>query len=733
MGPAPEMSCRALIPEMRRCLDWHFKIWKPLSIKLEVAGLKLEEVITTQPRVANQTSEYLLIERLATHDLPLLLANEAARRRLKECEVWFDHLENLLIHVNPSVSDHGCVGRLVSAVRQRNPEAYVSALEYLRRLYSIQPLVIDRDRLLSKLRFCAPSWSEKIAHRIPPHDIGTVPDNFREAWTWRQIHDELCERDKLDAHALLHNIDKIRDKLRQVTQQLIEARAWGKQLERLQKNNSVRQALVGWLDTAKRLVSTKQADKRQMLLSEGRKLMQQCWHAVPAWIMPIPILVESFDFRTTRFDVVIIDEASQADLNALIPLYLGKQIIVVGDHEQVTPLGVGEDQTILENLRKSMLQDIPNSHLFDKLSSIYDICRQSFVDAVRLVEHFRCVPEIIAFSNQLSYEGRIKPLRETNSTNLKPACIARRVNGFRENDINRVEAQNIIDTIKAMIEHPAYMGKSIGIISMIGEAQANLIQTMLHSEIDAIELETRRIRAGISSEFQGDERDIIFLSMVDSSPEEGPLRAVGAGAFEQTKKRYNVAASRARDQLWVVHSFDSNLHLKSTDLRFQLLEHVKDPFTTLRAFEKEERKVESPFEREVLKRLTAAGFLVRTQWQVGYFRIDMVVEGGNKRLAVECDGDRWHPLEKLSEDMERQTILERLGWQFVRIRGSAFYRNPEEAMRPVFERLAELEIPPQTSTPGDPIAPDMTLIHELDNIIAKQKQQIAQSSQQSNQ
>lgn len=127
----------------------------------------------------------------------------------------------------------------------------------------------------------------------------------------------------------------------------------------------------------------------------------------------------------------------------------------------------------------------------------------------------------------------------------------------------------------------------------------------------------------------------------------------------------------------------------------------------------------SPFEREVLKRLTGAGYLVRTQWQVGYFRIDMVVEGGGKRLAVECDGDRWHPLEKLSEDMERQAILERLGWQFVRIRGSAFYRNPEQAMRPVFERLSEMGIPRESGGERQHPVSDMTLIHEVDDIVAK--------------
>jgi very-short-patch-repair endonuclease len=139
----------------------------------------------------------------------------------------------------------------------------------------------------------------------------------------------------------------------------------------------------------------------------------------------------------------------------------------------------------------------------------------------------------------------------------------------------------------------------------------------------------------------------------------------------------------------------------------------------LRALNQEERRTESPFEREVLKRLTIAGYLVHTQWQVGYFRIDMVVEGGGKRLAVECDGDRWHPLEKLAEDIERQTILERLGWQLVRVRGTAFYRNPELAMQPVFARLAELEITQEACTALPQQTTDMTLIHELDDLIAQ--------------
>jgi very-short-patch-repair endonuclease len=194
------------------------------------------------------------------------------------------------------------------------------------------------------------------------------------------------------------------------------------------------------------------------------------------------------------------------------------------------------------------------------------------------------------------------------------------------------------------------------------------------------------------------------------------LRTTGEGAFELTKKRYNVAVSRARDQLWVMHSFDPDLHLKSGDLRLRLLQHVNDPLAAIRAFDTEARRTESPFEKEVLKRLINAGYRVKTQWQVGYFRIDMVVEGDGKRLALECDGDRYHPIEKLAEDVERQAILERLGWKFVRIRGTAFYRNPDRAMDEVFSKLIESGIPPVGNEGEAPLS-DMTLVNELTALV----------------
>jgi very-short-patch-repair endonuclease len=119
----------------------------------------------------------------------------------------------------------------------------------------------------------------------------------------------------------------------------------------------------------------------------------------------------------------------------------------------------------------------------------------------------------------------------------------------------------------------------------------------------------------------------------------------------------------------------------------------------------QEQKIESEFERQVLQRLVKAGYRVTTQWPVGAYRIDLVVEGAGRRLAIECDGERWHSAEKLGEDMARQAILERLGWRFVRIRGSQFFRNPDIAIEPVFTRLRALDIPPEGSiaqNSGDP-------------------------------
>jgi very-short-patch-repair endonuclease len=107
--------------------------------------------------------------------------------------------------------------------------------------------------------------------------------------------------------------------------------------------------------------------------------------------------------------------------------------------------------------------------------------------------------------------------------------------------------------------------------------------------------------------------------------------------------------------------------------------HAIDPQALHRTIEADGAKTASPFEKLVLKRLVDSGYRVHPQWPVGSRRIDLVVEGKTRRLAVECDGEHWHTPEQLNSDLERQAILERLGWTFIRIRGSVFFRDPVTA------------------------------------------------------
>ena len=146
--------------------------------------------------------------------------------------------------------------------------------------------------------------------------------------------------------------------------------------------------------------------------------------------------------------------------------------------------------------------------------------------------------------------------------------------------------------------------------------------------------------------------------------------------------------------MWVVYSLDPETDLKPGDLRRRLIEHALDPKAITRELERAEARAESEFERRVIRHLVEARYKVTPQWKVGRYRIDIVVQGEDCKLAVECDGDRYHPIEKLPDDMMRQAILERLGWKFHRIRGSEFFREPERAMERLFGKLTELGIEP---------------------------------------
>src|SRR6202044_2401191 len=190
--------------------------------------------------------------------------------------------------------------------------------------------------------------------------------------------------------------------------------------------------------------------------------------------------------------------------------------------------------------------------------------------------------------------------------------------------------------------------------------------------------------------FQGDERHIMFLSLVVAA---GEGRRIGAMTKEADRQRINVAASRAQDQMWCVRSISAD-ELHPDDARGRFIRYCQNPARVDDATGDVEDRFDSDFERDVYRHLIARGYRVKVQHRVGRFRIDLVVEGQRKRLAVELDGDAHHGPDRGEADRNRQAILERLGWTFHRIRGSAYYRDPDAALAGLWDRLETLGIRP---------------------------------------
>ena len=112
---------------------------------------------------------------------------------------------------------------------------------------------------------------------------------------------------------------------------------------------------------------------------------------------------------------------------------------------------------------------------------------------------------------------------------------------------------------------------------------------------------------------------------------------------------------------------------------------------------------ESWFEVDVALELLRKKFVVLSQYEVAGKRIDLVVEGGQARLAVECDGDNWHGADRYEDDMQRQRQLERCGWEFFRVRESGFYSNKVDALKGLWDALEERGIYPQNiDIPDEP-------------------------------
>lgn len=714
LGDRPEQVCKQFVPQIQACLEWHTCTWSPLEGEFQRLGFRWSMFLDSTTPQAGSNAELRRIRHAVLGDLGPILQSRSGwlrhRRLLTILREWYEQLPE------SDQSEAQATWRLRLALRDASPSNYQSAYEELVRLKNLESDLSRRRELLGRLACSAPAWASAIENRLAQHSQPQPPGNPHSGWEWRQLHDELERRASVSLDQLQQQIERLRQQLLEVTAQLVEKQTWMNQVRKVQENPHQKQALGAYAALRNKLTKTGKGVRDADIRAAARREMTMAKDAVPVWIMPLAEVADTFDPRKTRFDVVIIDEASQCDPTSLFALYLGHQTIIVGDDEQVTPVVVGEQTKDVMNLIRVLLEGVPHKELYDGETSIYELAQIAFGGVIRLTEHFRCAPDIIAFSNNLSYKGEIKPLREASSIPLTPHVVHYRVQGGcgRGDNVNEVEAETIASLICAAIQQPEYAKNELaepatfGVVSLVGDKQALKIDGILRQRLEPAEYRRRQILCGDSAQFQGDERDGMFLSVVDSPPEQPPLSMRQEGPKRIFKKRFNVAASRARNQMWVVHSLNHESDLQVGDYRRRIIEHARDPEAWERELQKCLAKVDprsKEFEGIVLRRLMERGYNVLPQHQAGVYYIDLVVVGSGRRLAIECDGEQFHGPEKLQEDLDRQAILERLGWTFVRIRGSLFFRDEDRALEPVFRRLQELSIPPELAPDAPPPAP----------------------------
>ena len=507
----------------------------------------------------------------------------------------------------------------------------------------------------------APAWAQSLrTHRVEGIEDPWTPDDWRDAWAWAQADAHLRA---IDGRARLRELDQHRraadDEIRRLFHEVVRLRTLLTLKARITRR--IDAALQMFL-TAIRRIGKGTGKSASRLRRDARDAMETSYGAVPCWIMPSWRISESLPATLGSFDLVIFDEASQSDIAALPALLRAKKVLIVGDDKQVSPTAAFIEEQRLRSLRMHYLDGQPFGALLLPGNSLYELALACYPGRrIMLREHFRCVEPIIRFSFQF-YTDEIVPVRVPKaSERLSPPLIdVHVVEGLKDkSNRNLGEAKAIVEEIARIVDDPAMASRTIGVISLIGAKQAQLIQAMLLERIGEEAYVRHDIACGDSAVFQGKERDIVLLSMVECPQ---TCTSKTALPFQQ---RFNVALSRARDREYLFRSVTEEM-LKPDDLKAKVLRHFKNPMAGRMMPAGDLMSLcQSGFERDVLARLLALGYRVQPQVKVGPFSIDLVVEGrDDRRLAIELDGDQYHGAERWADDLARQRVMERVGWRF---------------------------------------------------------------------
>lgn len=438
--------------------------------------------------------------------------------------------------------------------------------------------------------------------------------------------------------------------------------------------------------------------ERKSRFAPIRKLMSNAGLAIQALksvFMMSPLSVANFlPPGTVSFDLVIFDEASQVrPADALGAIVRAKQAVVVGDSKQLPPTSFFDSLTASD--------DDDDGIATTDIESILGLFCSRSAHQRMLRWHYRSKHEsLIEGSNHLFYDNRLVVFPSPDQRRENLGLIYRKIQNApydrsrtRTNPTEaRIIAEAVMKHAEEQLQRATHERLTLG-VAAFSVAQRDAV-------LDQLEI-LRRMRPGLEEFFvtpphepffvknlenvQGDERDVIFISVGYGRSAEGYL-AMSFGPVNRDggERRLNVLFSRARKRCEVFTTLSSDdIELSATSgsgLRalkhfLQYAEHGRLGLSTPAG-----RPPDSPFEEEVFDELRRLGYEVHAQVGCAGFFIDMAVidptTPGRYLIGIECDGAAYHSARSARDrDRLRQAVLEGLGWQLHRIWSTAWFKN----------------------------------------------------------
>jgi len=433
-----------------------------------------------------------------------------------------------------------------------------------------------------------------------------------------------------------------------------------------------------------------------------RKLLSEAGDAVqiikPVFLMSPLSVAQYLDPNGLKFDLLLIDEASQVrPADAIGAVMRSKRTIIVGDQKQLPPTSFFERLVNTDDeIEPDEIEDRIAGQVKD-MESILALCEARGMSGCMLRWHYRSQHQsLIAVSNQQFYRNRLVCPPSPMSNNTKLGLSFEYVGGtYRRGSGKSDNPDEAKAVMNAVLEHArSRPDESLGIVAMSQSQQTTIqneaeLMRATYPELNAFCSETKENPFFVKNleTVQGDERDVIFISIGYGRTEDGRLtQSFGPVSNEGGERRLNVLFTRAKKRCRVFAS------IRHTDIQHEKARH-RGPFmlkTFLKYAETGEmdvpiitgREPDSPFEEAVASAIMGYGYEVDFQVGSDGFLIDLAVRDPNSEgayiLAIECDGARYHSSYWARErDRMRQTLLEGKGWTFHRIWSTDWFNNPE--------------------------------------------------------